>query len=74
MKPIYYLKLTLLSLVSLLLLQSCVSKKQMLYLQDIDSNPAYEVVANKTTLQVNDILKIDVGALMVKPEVLLLVI
>jgi polysaccharide export outer membrane protein len=48
----------------LILLQSCVSKKEILYLQDIDSNPAMEVVSNTTTLQPNDILKIDVGALM----------
>ena len=46
----------------LILLQSCVSKKEILYLQDIDSNPAMEVVSNTTTLQPNDILKIDVGA------------
>ena len=47
----------------LILLQSCISKREILYLQDIDSNPAYEVVHNTTTLQPNDILKIDVGAL-----------
>ena len=48
----------------ILLFQSCVSKKEILYLQDIDSDPAMEVVSNTTTLQPNDILKIDVGALM----------
>ena len=48
----------------LILLQSCVSKREILYLQDIDSNPAYELVSNTTTLQPNDILKIEVGALM----------
>jgi polysaccharide biosynthesis/export protein len=48
----------------LILLQSCVSKKEILYLQDIDTNPAMEVVSNTTTLQPNDILKIEVGALM----------
>ena len=48
---------------TLLLMQSCVSKKEILYLQDIKDNPAHQVVANKTTLQPNDILKIDVGAL-----------
>ena len=48
----------------LIFMQSCVSKKEILYLQDIDSNPAMEVVSNTTTLQPNDILKIDVGALM----------
>lgn len=47
----------------LILLQSCVSKKEILYLQDIDSNPAQQVLTNTTTLQPNDILKIDIGAL-----------
>ena len=50
----------------LILLQSCVSKREILYLQDIDTNPAMEVVSNTTTLQPNDILKIDVGALDVR--------
>lgn len=47
----------------LILLQSCVSKKEILYLQNIDNNSALEVNSNRTTLQPNDILKIDVGAL-----------
>ena len=63
MKPIYYLKFTLLSFVSLLLLQSCVSKKQMLYLQDVDTVNSQEVTYNNHTLQVDDILKIIVGTL-----------
>jgi len=63
MKSIYYLKSTLLSFVSLLLLQSCVSKKQMLYLQDVDTVNSQEVSYNNHTLQVDDILKISVGAL-----------
>ena len=45
-------------------MQSCISKKEILYLQDIDSNPAMEVISKTTTLQPNDILKIEVGALM----------
>lgn len=48
----------------ILLFQSCVSKKEILYLQDIDDNSAQELVVNTTTLQPNDILKIDIGALM----------
>jgi polysaccharide export outer membrane protein len=44
-------------------MQSCVSKKEILYLQDIDNNSAMEVISNMTTLQPNDILKIDIGAL-----------
>ena len=46
------------------LLQSCVSKKQMLYLQDLDTVSGQEVTYNNHTLQVDDILKISVGALM----------
>lgn len=46
----------------LFLLQSCVSKKKILYLQDIESYNDSEVLQPETTLQTNDILKIDVGA------------
>ena len=59
-----YIKINALMLGLLLLLQSCVSKKKILYLQDIDSNPAYDVILNTTTLQPNDIIKIEVSALM----------
>ncbi|MDB4325462.1 polysaccharide biosynthesis/export family protein [Flavobacteriaceae bacterium] len=45
-------------------LQSCVSKKEMLYLQDVESYNNTEVTYNNHTLQVDDILKISVGALM----------
>ena len=45
------------------LLQSCVSKKHMLYLQDVDTVNSQEVSYNNHTLQVDDILKISVGAL-----------
>ena len=45
------------------LLQSCVSKKQMLYLQDVDTVNSQEVTYNNHTLQVDDILKISIGAL-----------
>ncbi|MDC6467733.1 polysaccharide biosynthesis/export family protein [Flavobacteriaceae bacterium] len=56
-------KLNTFALATLFLMQSCVSKKEILYLQDIDTNPVMEVLSNTTTLQSNDILKIDVGAL-----------
>ena len=46
------------------LLQSCVSKKQILYLQDIASYNNTDVTFTNHTLQVDDILKISVGALM----------
>ena len=58
------IKVNAFALAILLLMQSCVSKREILYLQDIDTNPAMEVASNTTTLQPNDILKIDVGALM----------
>lgn len=57
------IKLNAVALAILLLMQSCVSKKEILYLQDINSNPAQQVLASTTTLQPNDILKIDIGAL-----------
>ncbi len=47
----------------LLLSVSCVSKKQMLYLQDIDTIKNQEIRYNNHTLQVDDILNITVGAL-----------
>ena len=59
-----YKKINPLLLGLLLLLQSCVSKKEILYLQDIDSNPDHEVIFTTNTLQPNDILKIEVSALM----------
>ena len=57
-------KLLLYSFVTLTLLQSCVSKKEMLYLQDVESYNNTEVTFANHTLQVDDILKISVGALM----------
>jgi polysaccharide export outer membrane protein len=50
------------SLIALTTLQSCVSKKEMLYLQDIETFNS-EVSYNNQILQVDDILKISVGAL-----------
>ena len=47
-----------------LLSVSCVTKKQMLYLQDLDSVIGQEITYNNHTLQVDDILRIAVGALM----------
>ena len=58
------IKVNAFALATLLLMQSCVSKREILYLQDIDTNPAMEVANNTTNLQPNDILKIDVGAFM----------
>ena len=53
-----------LPLLALTILQSCVSKKQMLYLQDLDTVNSQEVTYNNHTLQVDDILKITVSTLM----------
>jgi polysaccharide export outer membrane protein len=57
-------KLVLYYFITLTLFQSCVSKKEMLYLQDIASYNNTDVTYNNHTLQVDDILKISVGALM----------
>ena len=56
------LKFTIIAL--FLVLQSCVSKKEMLYMQDLESFNNTEVTFTNHTLQVDDILKISVGALM----------
>ena len=64
MKSINYIKFTFLPFLALILLQSCVSKKEMLYLQDMESYNNTDVTYNNHTLQVDDILKISVGALM----------
>lgn len=58
------LKYFFLQLLALTILQSCVSKKQMLYLQDLDAVSDQEITYNTHALQVDDILKISVGALM----------
>ena len=47
----------------LILLQSCVTKKEILYLQNIDTNLESKLVHNTITLQPNDILNIEVSAL-----------
>ena len=58
------IKYFILPLFAFTTLQSCVSKKQMLYLQDLDTVNNQEITYNNHTLQVDDILKISVGALM----------
>ena len=64
MIPINYIKFTFLTLLALILLQSCVSKKEMLYLQDVESYNNTDVTYNNHTMQVDDILKISVGRIM----------
>jgi len=60
----YFVKHLLLIFSIITLFQSCVSKKQMLYLQDLDSVNGQEITYINNTIQVDDILKISVGALM----------
>jgi len=58
-------QINIIYLVSIIfLMQSCVTKKQMLYLQDLDTLSSQEVSYNNHTLQVDDILKITVSTLM----------
>ena len=64
MKFQYLVKHFLLIFSIFTLFQSCVSKKEMLYLQDLESYNNTDVTYNNHTLQVDDILKISVGALM----------
>ena len=45
-----------------LFISSCVSKKELLYIQDIESYNNSKVISSKNFLQENDILKIDVSS------------
>jgi polysaccharide biosynthesis/export protein len=56
-------KFILLIIGLLLLSSSCVSKKELLYLQDIQAFNNSEVISSQNILQLNDILKIDVSSL-----------
>ena len=51
------------TLAVLFFLCSCVSKKELLYLQDIQALNNSKVLSSKNSLQENDILKIDVTSL-----------
>lgn len=57
------MKFRVLIILVLVLLQSCVSKKDVLYLQDLKKIDASAVSFSETSIQVNDILKISVGSL-----------
>ena len=59
----YFVKHLLLIFSIITLFQSCVSKREMLYLQDVESFNNTDVIYTNHTLQVDDILKISVGAL-----------
>lgn len=56
-------KSLLILLLSLLILQSCTTKKQMLYLQDLDMYSNAPLNYTTTKIQPNDILKVDVSDL-----------
>lgn len=56
-------KYSSLTIVFLLFFCSCVSKKELLYLQDIQNYNNSEVISSQNILQENDILKIDVTSL-----------
>lgn len=58
-----YKKYSSLTIVFLLFFCSCVSKKELLYLQDIQNYNNSEVISSQNILQENDILKIDVTSL-----------
>ena len=60
----YFVKYLLLIFSIITLFQSCVSKREMLYLQDVESFNNTEAIYTNHTLQVDDILSISVGALM----------
>ncbi|MDB4176141.1 polysaccharide biosynthesis/export family protein [Flavobacteriaceae bacterium] len=64
MKNSYFYKNIFLLLLIILFFQSCVSKKQILYLQDLDTINNQEVSYDSHTLQIDDILKISVSTLM----------
>ena len=48
----------------IILLQSCVSKKEILYMQDLDSFTPLELFYNNSEIQIDDVLKITVATLM----------
>ena len=57
------MKIRVLVLLLLIVVSSCASKKDILYLQDADSNNASTIVYQSSTIQPNDILKITVESL-----------
>ena len=58
-----YMKLKILGIVLLGVLSSCVSKKEIFYLQDVDNYNDNPISYNNITIQPNDILNISIGAL-----------
>ena len=63
MKISHFFKFSIFSFIIFLILQSCVSKKNILYLQDINAKNISRVFSAENLFQENDILKIDVTSL-----------
>jgi len=57
------MKFKILGLISLVVLASCASKKDVLYLQDIDTKGASAIPYQSASIQPNDILKVSIGSL-----------
>lgn len=58
-----FMKYVLGSCLILLLMSSCASKKEILYMQDSDNYDNIPMAFSSPKIQINDILKIDIGAL-----------
>ena len=63
MKLIYRTTYIIVCLAVVFFFQSCVSKKQVLLMQDLNEVDISEVTLTQNTIQINDILKIDVTSL-----------
>ena len=63
MKISHFFKFSIFSFFIFLILQSCVSKKNILYVQDINAKDISKVFSAENLFQENDILKIDVTSL-----------
>jgi len=63
MKISHFFKFSIFSFFIFFILQSCVSKKNILYLQDINAKDISKVFSAENLFQENDILKIDVTSL-----------
>lgn len=57
------MKIRILAVLALIVMSSCASKKDILYLQDADSNNTSDIVYQNATIQPNDILKISIESL-----------
>lgn len=63
MKITHLFKFSIFSFFLLLILQSCVSKKNIIYLQDKDTIDISEITSTQNSLQENDIISIDITSL-----------